>query len=168
MHKIYKRGEIYLAALDGGVGSEQVGRRPVVIIQNDIGNKYSPTVIVAALTSKTNIKTLLPTHYYIGRVCGLFKESVILLEQIRTIDKSRIIHYIGKANRYQMKEIDKFLGISLEIDNTSNIILCPDCAKKFHSSGAFFIKKTNSSLEGKHCAVCKNNRVRCYEITLRK
>ena len=165
MSNEYKRGGIYLAELDGGVGSEQAGRRPVIIIQNDIGNKYSPTLIVAALTSDTNVKTLLPTHYYMGSTRGLYKDSVVLLEQIRTIDKSRIIHYIGHANWYQMKEIDKALGISVGLESTSHMTLCPVCARKLHSSGAFVIKKTSRAVKKKSCRVCKAEKARNYEVS---
>ncbi len=165
MNNEYARGEIYLAALDGGVGSEQAGRRPVVIIQNNVGNKYSSTLIVAAMTSDSNIKSQLPTHYYMGSTCGLYKDSVVLLEQLRTIDKSRIIHYIGKVNWYQMKEIDKALGISVGLESTSHITLCPICARKLHSSGAFVIKKTSRAIKKKSCRVCKTEKARNYEVS---
>lgn len=84
-----QRGDIYFADLNPVVGSEQGGTRPVLIVQNDLGNKHSPTVIVAAITSNTE-KTNLPTHINIDKRCGLSKKSVVLLEQIRTIDKKRI------------------------------------------------------------------------------
>lgn len=161
----YKRGGIYLAELDGGVGSEQAGRRPVVIIQNDVGNAYSTTLIVAAVTSGIEGKFKMPTHYHIGRSCGLYKDSVVLLEQIRTIDKSRIIHYIGQVNWYQMKEIDKALGISVGLESTSHITLCPVCAGKLHSSGAFVIKKTSRAVKKKTCRVCKTEKARNYEVS---
>ena len=85
-----RRGELYFADLDPVTGSEQGGRRPVLVLQNDRGNSCSPTVIVAALTSQTQ-KTRLPTHIRVqGRRCGLDRDSVVLLEQLRTIDKSRL------------------------------------------------------------------------------
>lgn len=90
MKRTYQRGEMYYADLGHGVGSEQEGRRPVVIIQNNVGNKHSPTVIVAAITTKTAGKRKLPTHYEIGAEHGLKAPSLVLLEQIRTIDKHRL------------------------------------------------------------------------------
>ena len=88
-----RRGDIYLADLRPAVGSEQDGVRPVLIIQNNTGNKYSPTVIAAAITSRQT-KSRLPTHVRVGEVPGMLRNSVILLEQIRTIDKSRLLHKI--------------------------------------------------------------------------
>ena len=87
---LIKRGEIYYADLSPVVGSEQGGVRPVLIVQNDVGNKFSPTVIAAAITSQKD-KTALPTHIEVDAVnCGLAKDSVVLLEQVRTIDKRRL------------------------------------------------------------------------------
>lgn len=108
-----KRGELYYADLSPVVGSEQGGVRPVLIVQNDIGNKYSPTVIVAAVTSKIN-KAKLPTHIEIeASTYGLERDSVILLEQIRTLDKSRLQNKIGDLSYSMMKIVDKALLISL-------------------------------------------------------
>ena len=92
--KDIKRNEIYYADLNPVIGSEQGGVRPVLVIQNDMGNKYSPTTIVAAITSRQN-KTKLPTHIEIGEKV-FEKDSVVLLEQIRTVDKSRLKEYVGK------------------------------------------------------------------------
>ena len=93
-----KRGDIFYADLSPVIGSEQGGIRPVLVIQNDVGNKYSPTIIVAAITSQIN-KAKLPTHIEIsGKIHGLSKDSVILLEQIRTIDKRRLKDKIGHVN----------------------------------------------------------------------
>ncbi|MCT4632115.1 MAG: type II toxin-antitoxin system PemK/MazF family toxin [Firmicutes bacterium] len=108
-----KRGDVYFADLSPVRGSEQGGQRPVLIIQNNVGNKYSPTVIVAAITAQIS-KSKLPTHIEIkaGKV-GLTKDSVILLEQVRTIDKQRLIQKIGKCNRELMKKVDKALALSV-------------------------------------------------------
>ncbi len=106
------RGDIYFAELSPVVGSEQGGFRPVLIIQNDIGNKYSPTVIVSAITSKI-IKARIPTHVELSAgVSGLDKDSVVLLEQIRTIDKRRLKRKIAKLDEDVMKQIDEALAIS--------------------------------------------------------
>ena len=112
-----KRGELYYADLSPVVGSEQGGVRPVLVVQNDIGNKFSPTVIVAAVTSKIN-KAKLPTHIEIeASTYGLEKDSVILLEQIRTLDKSRLQFKIGDLSPNIMKNVDKGLLISLGFYN---------------------------------------------------
>lgn len=109
---IVKRGDIYYADLSPVVGSEQGGIRPVLIVQNDVGNKYSPTVIVAAITSQIN-KAKLPTHVEISASeYGLSKDSVILLEQIRTIDKRRLREKIGSSDDEMMKKVNEALKIS--------------------------------------------------------
>ena len=107
-----KRGELYYADLSPVLGSEQGGVRPVLIIQNDIGNKYSPTVIACAVTSRLN-KAKLPTHIELeAEKYSLPKDSVILLEQIRTIDKSRLTKKIGYLNSQTMAKVEKALSIS--------------------------------------------------------
>lgn len=107
------RGDIYYADLSPVVGSEQGGMRPVVVIQNDIGNKYSPTVIVLPLTSQ--IKKYMPTHLNVNKDSGLFMDSTVEGEQIRTIDKSRLKRYIGTFPRDVMTEINKIVAISLAL-----------------------------------------------------
>ena len=112
MIDMIRRGEIYYADVIPVVGSEQGGVRPVLIVQNDIGNKYSPTVIVAAITSQIN-KAKLPTHIEISAVeYGLPKDSVILLEQIRTIDKKRLKEKIGYLSSEIMEKVNEALQIS--------------------------------------------------------
>lgn len=109
---IIKRGDIFYADLSPVVGSEQGGVRPVLIVQNDIGNKYSPTVIAAAITSQIN-KAKLPTHIEISaKEYGLQKDSVILLEQIRTIDKKRLREKNGHLDDELMEKVNEALGIS--------------------------------------------------------
>ncbi len=109
---VVKRGDIYYADLSPVIGSEQGGVRPVLIVQNDIGNKYSPTVIAAAITSQIN-KAKMPTHIEIdAKEYGLTKDSVILLEQIRTIDKKRLKEKIGKADQLLIKKVNEALLIS--------------------------------------------------------
>ena len=108
-----KRGDVFYADLSPVVGSEQGGVRPVLVIQNDIGNKYSPTVIIAAITSQIN-KAKLPTHVEItGQEYGLPKDSVILLEQIRTIDKKRLREKVGRFDQEMMNYVDDALNISV-------------------------------------------------------
>ena len=108
-----KRGELYYADLSPVVGSEQGGVRPVLVVQNDIGNRYSPTVIAAAVTSQIN-KAKLPTHIELKAVeYGLMKDSVVLLEQIRTIDKRRLKERIGALSPNMMQSVNDALAISL-------------------------------------------------------
>ena len=110
---IVKKGDIYYADLSPVIGSEQGGVRPVLIVQNDIGNRYSPTVIIAAITSQIN-KAKLPTHVEIkGADYGLPKDSVLLLEQIRTIDKRRLGEKIGHVEENIIEKVNDALRISL-------------------------------------------------------
>ena len=109
---IVKRGDIFYADLSPVVGSEQGGIRPVLVVQNDVGNKYSPTVIAAAITSRIN-KAKLPTHIEIEAAdYGLQKDSVVLLEQIRTIDKKRLREKIGRLDEIQMIKVNDAISIS--------------------------------------------------------
>lgn len=115
-----KRGEIYYADLSPVVGSEQGGVRPVLIVQNDIGNKYSPTVIAAAITSQRE-KAKLPTHIEINaQNCGLAKNSVVLLEQIRTIDKRRLKEKMGALDERSMYRVNSALSISFGLGGTGS------------------------------------------------
>ena len=114
MERKIMRGEIYIADLDPVVGSEQGGERPVLIIQNNLGNKHSPTVIVLAITSRFHKKRHLPTHVPIESG-DLSKDSIALAEQVRTIDKSRLIHYVGRASKETMDFVDNALKVSMGV-----------------------------------------------------
>ena len=109
-----KRGEMYYADLSPVIGSEQGGIRPVLVVQNDVGNKFSPTVIVAAITSQMT-KAKLPTHIEVGMEYGLNKNSVILLEQIRTLDKTRLQEKIGELPEGMMNAVNTAISVSLQI-----------------------------------------------------
>lgn len=112
---VVKRGDIFYADLSPVIGSEQGGVRPVLVVQNDIGNKFSPTVIVAAVTSQIN-KAKLPTHIEISaNEFGLSKDSVILAEQVRTVDKKRLREKIGTLDERQMARVDEALSVSFGI-----------------------------------------------------
>ena len=114
-----KRGDIYFADLSPVVGSEQGGMRPVLIVQNDTGNRHSPTVIAAAITSQLG-KARLPTHIYLsGRSVGLSRDSVILLEQIRTLDKSRLRERMGHLDDSAMSAVDSALAVSFGLGRTN-------------------------------------------------
>ncbi len=110
-----RRGEIYYADLSPVIGSEQGGTRPVLIVQNDVGNKFSPTVIAAAITSQ-RFKTNLPTHISVNADCsGLAKDSIVLLEQVRTLDKKRLREKMGILDEQDMNRVNRALSVSLGI-----------------------------------------------------
>ena len=112
MEGTVKRGDIFYADLSPVIGSEQGGTRPVLIVQNDTGNRHSPTVIAAAITSQTS-KARLPTHINIaGGSVGLSKDSIILLEQVRTIDKRRLREHMGRLDDAHMAMVDNALAVS--------------------------------------------------------
>lgn len=115
MKKTIKRGDIYYADLNPVIGSEQGGIRPVLIISNDTGNRHSPTVIVAAITSQVQTKTTLPTHVSINEGECLNRDSIILLEQIRTIDKKRLREFVGVLDRRLFSEVDQALMVSVGV-----------------------------------------------------
>ena len=111
-NSVVKRGDIFYADLSPVVGIEQGGVRPVLIVQNDTGNRHSPTVIAAAITSQTG-KARLPTHISLAAMsCGLPKDSVVLLEQIRTLDKRRLREHMGRVDETMMKQVDTAIAVS--------------------------------------------------------
>ncbi len=114
MRKAIRRGDLFYADLNPVVGSEQGGIRPVLVIQNDVGNHFSPTVVAAAITSR-KAKNSLPTHILLENVPGLAPTSLLLLEQLRTIDRKRLRGYIGRISKEKMLEIDAALAISVGI-----------------------------------------------------
>lgn len=114
MRKAIRRGDLFYADLDPVVGSEQGGIRPVLVIQNDVGNHFSPTVVAAAITSR-KAKNSLPTHILLENVPGLAPTSLLLLEQLRTIDRKRLRGYIGRISKEKMLEVDAALAISIGI-----------------------------------------------------
>ena len=114
-----KRGDIYYADLSPVIGSEQGGVRPVLIVQNDVGNRYSPTVIAAAITSQHE-KSKMPTHINLNaECCGLSKDSIVLLEQVRTIDKQRLKEKMGTIDAVAMNRVDKALSVSFGLGTFS-------------------------------------------------
>lgn len=151
-----KRGDIYHANLNPVMGSEQGGFRPVLIIQNNRGNQYSSTVIVASITSRPKHK--MPTHVALREIQGLEKDSVVLLEQIRTIDKGRLDGYIGTLDEQQMLRIDKALRVSIGIKKLYKPILmciCSECIKPFYASKKYSIKRVGARQEEKGvCIIC--------------
>ena len=179
MNHIFTRGEMYYADLGQGIGSEQEGNRPVLIIQNDVGNKYSPTVIVAAITSKSDAKAKLPTHYYLDAESGLEVPSIILFEQLRTIDKKRLSSYIGKLDEQHIPGINHCLSVSIGLippkpKNTAKprqftLCLCSTCANNFYGTGAYSLKRINPiEVEKDLCTYCGHRRGFEYEITRKR
>lgn len=169
MSNTYLRGDLYYADLGQGIGSEQNGNRPVVIIQNNVGNRYSPTVIVAAITSKANVKAKLPTHYFIQPESGLNLPSIVLLEQIRTIDKRRLSGYIGKLEERHIRGINHALAISIgliePIPDQLTLCLCGACADGFRSTGAFSLRQVDSrQAEKDTCVYCKQRSGVEYQV----
>lgn len=134
MSRKYLRGEIYYADLDPVVGSEQMGTRPVLILQNNVGNHFARTVIVAPITSRIHTKSKIPTHSNIGMIGRMKYPSVVMLEQLRTLDKRRIGYYIGKLPEEKMQDVTRALCVSLAIrQNTAKgwtDLLCAVCTKR--------------------------------------
>ncbi len=113
MERTIKRGDIYYADLNPVIGSEQGGTRPVLIISNDIGNRFGPTVIIVPITSRVHTKAKLPTHTVVRNFEGLDKDSIILSEQIRTVDKQRLREYVGTLDGRFLVKVDTALAISI-------------------------------------------------------
>lgn len=172
MNHTYLRGELYYADLGTGVGSEQNGYRPVVIIQNDVGNKYSPTTIVAAISTQIKTKAKLPTHYNLAPGNGLIQPSIVMLEQIRTIDKTRLEHYIGTLPEKEICGLNRALAISIGLIPTAfpkiKLCLCRTCATAFIGSGAYHLKRTNTFYkQPEQCVHCNHSYGQEYEIASR-
>lgn len=169
MNHTYLRGDMYYADLGHGIGSEQEGYRPVVIIQNDVGNKHSPTVIIASITSKKDAKPKLPTHYYIDAENGLELPSIVLLEQLRTVDKHRLGDFIGHLSEKHIQGINHALAVSVglieSIPNKLILCLCRTCAENFYGSGAFVLHRINpEQTEKDTCTYCNSRKGFDYEI----
>ena len=124
----YRRGDLYMADLSPVCGSEQGGVRPVIVIQNNTGNHYSPTLIVAAITAQKEKKAGQPTHYLLQDNPALSRSSVVLLEQLRTIDKHRIERYLGKIDQTEMQKIDSALLASLGL---KKYLICENNGQNF-------------------------------------
>lgn len=169
MSRTYLRGDMYYADLGRGVGSEQEGYRPVLIIQNNTGNKYSTTVIVAAISSKVNVKAKLPTHYLLKAENGLELPSIVLLEQLRTIDKRRLENYIGRLDEYHIRRINRALAVSVGLieEMPKNLImcLCPACANNFYGTGSYYLRRVNlKQVQRDVCTYCGQNIGYYYEV----
>lgn len=167
MRKI-NRGEIYYADLNPVMGSEQGGVRPILIVQNDTGNRHSPTVIVAAITTRNKIA--MPTHVILTGLECLKEPSIVLLEQLRTIDKVRLKEYIGKISEKQIFEINHALAISLglipNIKKPIELCLCSICAEQFYQSKHHNIERVDKNQKIKEkCTYCDARYGFDYRIT---
>jgi mRNA interferase MazF len=155
-----RRGDIYYAYLNPVIGSEQGDCRPVLIVQNDTGNEHSPTVVVTPLTRNLR-KNPLPTHVLIPKSCGLDRDSLVLVEQIRTLDRSRLSNYIGRISRAIQPAIDKALAVCVGLENRRPakgemlvLTLCPQCEADFRNNGYLLVKKGWQEVK-KDCDFCK-------------
>lgn len=161
MLRMVKRGEIYYADLDPISGSEQGGNRPVLILSNDLGNIHSSTVVVAAITHNRKKKTQF-THCVIRKECGLKCESIVLAEQIRTVDKNRLTEFVGKLSEKSMRKINYAIMVSLGLMGTEKqkemvLTLCPACAGYFYDSPDYYIWRTDMSQKYKEtCNYCQS------------
>jgi mRNA interferase MazF len=170
MERNIVRGDIYYADLDPVIGHEQGGRRPVLILQNNTGNRYSPTVITAAITSAN--KAAFPMHVSLGGVAALDHNSILMLEHLRTLDKSRLAGYICTLSAKVMAGIDPIIDASLGIKpfpetKTDDIemVLCRVCASEFYDSGAFIVKRSNPlQVEKERCDYCGVRRGYDYRV----
>lgn len=154
-----RRGDIYYADLGSGVGSEQSGIRPVLIVQNNMGNRHAPTVIVAPITSQLKANTQ-PTHVYLNTRCGLKTKSMVLTEQIRTVDKQRLREYVGHLDEDASALVDEALRISLAVliphkaSRPQTLHLCPDCANRFFLSSFHSLCQIEAPTD--HAVECSN------------
>ena len=155
-----RRGDMFYANLDPTIGSEQGDSRPVLVVQNNAGNIHSPTIVVVPITRNINKKTL-PTHVILPQSSGLEHDSLALVEQIRTIDRSRITGYIGHINSKAQSEIDIALSVCVGIENHRSakgemliLTLCARCESDFRNSGYVLVKKGWQEVK-EDCDFCK-------------
>lgn len=174
--KKIRRGDIYYVNFGYNIGSVQNFCRPGVVIQNNIGNASSPTVIVAAITSEIK-KVNLPVHAYIGEKYGLTEPSMALLEQVKTVDKRTLGDYVGHISPECMRRIDRAAAYSIglrEIRKKSahkpdmELCLCPTCARQFFSSAAYVIRRSDPlQVEKDECDYCRIRKGYDFSLYLR-
>ena len=156
-----RRGDIYYADLAPVIGSEQGDVRPVLVVQNNAGNAHSPTTQIIPISKRTNKKRL-PTHVCISKSCGLTTDSIALVEQLRTIDRSRLSGYIGRIGAVEQNAIDKALSVSVGIvvnrkDEIWDMTLCPRCKSEFEYGGYLLVKRGWQELK-EPCDFCRVGR----------
>lgn len=182
MCSTYSHGEMYYAGLNPVVGSEQGGKRPVLVLQNNTGNKYSPTVIVAPITTQVK-KEVQPTHVIVAQGAGLTRISMVMLEQIRTIDRSSLGNYLGRLNGNTMRQVDKALEISVGLrepdcggeteqreDSPDEMVLtlCPVCLNQFMLSSEHIVRRVDRTQTKEPCMYCEIRDGYDYRIIHRK
>ena len=157
--KPVRRGDIYYANLDPVIGFEQDGTRPCLVVQNEMGNKHSPTIVIVPITRNLNKKPI-PTHVTIPHISGLSADSLALVEQIRTIDRSRLCEYIGRINGVVQEKIDNALAVCVDIERNISqkaevitLCLCPRCESDFWDSGCVLVKR-GWQKDKKSCDFC--------------
>ena len=153
-----KRGDIYYASLDPVIGSEQGDTRPVLIVQNDVGNTHSPTTQIVPLTTQTQ-KGKLPVHVRISKSCGLATDSIALIEQLRTVDKSRLDAYVGRITTKEQEAIDSALSVSVGIKGKKGTelaerTLCYRCKSNYESGGYRLVKRGRQENK-EECDICQ-------------
>ena len=167
------RGDIFYADLSPVIGSEQDGYRPVLVIQNDVGNNHSPTVIVAPISSQIK-KVDLPTHILLPSELELPEESMVMLEQIRTVDRARLDRYIATADDQTMRSVNKAIRVSLGLvpskssphPNALTLCLCPTCVSYFYQSKDHFIRRVDPNAKIKEpCDYCRLRQGYDFTIT---
>ena len=169
MERTIRRGDIFMADLNPIIGSDQEGYRPVVIIQNNVGNKHNPTVIIASITSKTGVKAKLPTHYYIDAEDGLELPSIVLLEQLRTVDKRRLGNFIVHLSEKHICGINHALAVSIglieSVPKKLILCLCSTCADNFYGTGAYYLRRIDPVQTAKDtCTSCNSRKGLDYEV----
>ena len=167
------KGQIFLADFSCGVGSEQVGLRPCVVVSNNIGNRFSPTVIIAPMTTKGMRKRPLPTHCSFPSIDGLSEPSFVLLEQIRTVDKQRLKEKVGQLTPEQIGKLDYCLSISLGFINPNRqpmeLCLCRSCLDNFARTNQYRISRKDIFQTDKEiCTYCNSRKGLDYIITPKK
>lgn len=168
MEEKIARGQVYFALLDPVLGSEQGGRRPVVVVSNNIGNRHGSTVIVVPVT--TGAKTQLPTHVALGGAAGLTERSLALCEQVRTIDKRRLGRCIGRMGAQSMALIDSALETAMALaEDAEVIVLCRKCAECFRDSGPFRLRRADPDESASEiCTVCSAHVGHEYVMTRKR
>ena len=172
MNGLYYRGELYFTDFGVGLGSEQMGVRPAVIIQNDIGNQYGTTVIVAPITTDRPKKANLPTHVYLEAEAGLTVPSIILAEQIRTISKDRLLKHIGTLSVARMREVNSALLVSVGVRERKGcpiiMPICKACLKESRIAAMFAVTLRGTKQDKDICVCCNHSMGRLFELTVKE
>lgn len=168
MGDVIGRGQVHYALLEPVLGCEQGGRRPVIVVSNDMGNRYGRTLVVVPVT--TGAKPGLPTHVRLDGCAGLRSGSLALCEQVRTIDKLRLVRCVGELEPRVMTLVDAALEVALGLVKRSElIVLCPTCAASFRDSGAFMLRRTDhTDVPREMCTVCSTKRGVEYVLTAKR